>query len=806
MLFRNCHSAAPTCSPSRAALLTGRWPHSVGMLGLAGDGYRLADYHQHAAWYLKSRGYETVLSGVQHIARAPHAPPRDVLPYDRFLNHTPSRFEPEYDTETVVSSARDYLHESHDRPFFLSVGFFEPHRTNRGDRRCFAHEIEAEPAEVAAEARYDMPLGHLPDTPTTRRESANFRRGVAIADRKFGAVLDAIDSAGLRDETLVICTTDHGPGFPGAKKTLTDRGTGVMLILRGPGVPAGSVNDSLVSQIDLVPTVTELVGVPTPRWAQGVSLAPLLRGERDSVREELFSEQTFHDDYCPLRAVRTDRYKYIRNFDVRSSPGVDRGPAQALWESAGWGSEPAPTEELYDLLFDPNETNNLATGSPSEAAGPPQPAQVEAQPSGAGPGPAADSTAGSRDERGIAAICADLRSRLHRWMEETDDPLLRRQFPATPVTTVATGAARPGARAYRRTERRFQGIPGIEASPDGSLLITFYTGGPGEGSENHVVLASYRPSHDAVTDPIAVVDPPGAVRAFDPGLWVDPSGTLWWYWNQSTGWFDGVAGVWAARSTGFGSASAPSHVGLKFEKPRRIGDGIMMNKPTVRTNGEWIFPAALWRNAPRPSPRPTPEGELPVRPGALVPRTGAHLLITRDGETFGWRLGPDFPERAFDEHMVIERTDGGLLVAARTQYGIARQVSYDHGLTWRTLGATNVWRVGPSTRFFLRRLASGRLLLVYHDAARTRSHLTAYLSEDDGDTFPWALLLDARTAVSYPDGIQTIDGRIWIVYDRERTGAMEILLASITETDIIAGSLSDSASFLRRVVTVGGVP
>lgn len=159
-----------------------------------------------------------------------------------------------------------------------------------------------------------------------------------------------------------------------------------------------------------------------------------------------------------------------------------------------------------------------------------------------------------------------------------------------------SGAGRPGAcrhraRCYRRTERRFQGIPGIEASPDGSLLITFYTGGSGEGSENHVVLASYRPSDDAVTDPIAVVDPPGDVRAFDPGLWVDPSGTLWWYWNQSTGWFD--------------------------------------------------------------------------------------------------------------------------------------------GLTWRTLGATNVWRVGPSTRFFLRRLASGRLLLVYHDGIQTAGARSAQRRPDN---------------------------------------------------------------------------
>lgn len=348
---------------------------------------------------------------------------------------------------------------------------------------------------------------------------------------------------------------------------------------------------------------------------------------------------------------------------------------------------------------------------------------------------------------------------------------------------------------YEPSTRRFQGIPGVELV-DGGLLVTFYSGGEGEGPQNYVVLAWYDPRSDTLVDPLAVVDPPGQVRAFDPGLWIDPGGTLWWYWNQSEDWFDGVAGVWVARCRTPQSGSAL----FQFEEPRRISDGIMMNNPTIVSAGSWAFPVALWRSS-------VGKAEVDGAPGSSLPegiavrQTGAHLLVTDGGEEFALLPGPDLPERHFDEHVLLVRLDGSFMLAVRTHYGIGRAISHDGGRTWSAVGKHHVYRIGPSSRFALRRLRSGRVLLVYHEALRHRSHLTAYLSDDDGESFPYHLVLDDRRSVSYPDVAESDEGRLWIVYDRERTGAREILLASISEADILDGALSDAASFTRRVIT-----
>jgi arylsulfatase A-like enzyme len=205
-------------------------------------------------------------------------------------------------------------------------------------------------------------------------------------------VLGALDSAGLDGDTLVILTTDHGMPFPGAKATLYDRGLGVMLILRGPPPFAGGrVIDSLVSHIDIYPTVCELIGIERPPFLQGVSLLPLLRGETTDVRDEIFAGSTWHAAYEPQRAIRTRRHKYIRRWGERKLPvlpNMDDGPSKDLLLRHGWAEREIPAEQLFDLVFDPNEADNLA-GDPAHAK-----------------------------------TLADLRERLERWMRATDDPLL----------------------------------------------------------------------------------------------------------------------------------------------------------------------------------------------------------------------------------------------------------------------------------------------------------------------------------------------------------------------------------------------
>ncbi|MDW7656949.1 MAG: sialidase family protein, partial [Bacillota bacterium] len=168
------------------------------------------------------------------------------------------------------------------------------------------------------------------------------------------------------------------------------------------------------------------------------------------------------------------------------------------------------------------------------------------------------------------------------------------------------------------------------------------------------------------------------------------------------------------------------------------------------------------------------------------------------GRTFSLRGGADVPDRSFDEHMVLEQQDGRLRMLVRTHYGIGQSFSEDSGQTW-SAGA-DAGLGGPCSRFFIGRLRSGRVLLVNHVAFKGRNNLTVLLSDDDGRTWPYQLLLDERDHVSYPDATETDDGRILIAYDRERYAAREILMATVTEEDIKAGHCVSGQCKLKSVI------
>lgn len=372
VLFRQAFCAGPTCSASRAALLTGCYPHQNGMLGLAHRGFELNDYRQHLQHTLQQAGYFTAQAGVQHVIAGDRVAE---LGYDAVLG----------DNKTAHTAAAEFLGNAPRQPFYLEVGFPETHR-----------EFPQRDADIRAE--YCLPPPILPDTPETRRDFARFKTSARRLDTKIKTVLDALDRNGLRDNTLVICTTDHGIAFPRMKCNLTDHGIGVMLILRGPGVPcAGKAIDAIVSQIDIFPTICELLGVQAPEWVEGVSLLPVLNGEKQEVREEVFAEVTYHAAYEPMRCVRTKRHKYIRRFDDRGTtvmPNCDEGESRNLWLEHGWNERPVDQEQLYDLLFDPMERHNLVGDKRSEP------------------------------------ILQEMRERLRGFMVRTADPLLRGPVPA----------------------------------------------------------------------------------------------------------------------------------------------------------------------------------------------------------------------------------------------------------------------------------------------------------------------------------------------------------------------------------------
>lgn len=374
VLFRQAFAAAPTCSPSRAALLTGQAPHCSGMTGLAHRGWGLADYGRHIVHTLRRAGYTSTLAGVQHVAAD-----AGTIGYDRVLPLE------SHGAAHVAPAAAEFLARRPKEPFFLSVGFTETHR-----------EFPEPSAEN--DPRFALPPAPLPDVPRTRYDMARFKTSARAYDDGVGIVLAALVRSGLAGRTLVINTTDHGIAFPGMKCHLTDHGIGVMLIVRGPGgFEGGRVVDGMVSQIDLFPTLCDLAEIARPPWLQGTSILPLVRGEAREVNDAVFAEVTWHAAYEPMRCVRTGRYKYIQRFDGRTRPvlpNIDDGPSKDVWLEHGFADRPPAEHPLYDLVFDPNETHNLA----ADAA--------------------------------HAAVLHAMRGRLATWMRETDDPLLAGPVPA----------------------------------------------------------------------------------------------------------------------------------------------------------------------------------------------------------------------------------------------------------------------------------------------------------------------------------------------------------------------------------------
>lgn len=388
VLFRRAFCASPGCSPSRAALLTGQSPHNSGMLGLAHLGWSLHDYQQHIIHTLSPYGYESTLAGLQHIADNPAT-----IGYDRMLPYK------SLSAKDVAPVAASFLDSKPKEPFFLTVGFFETHR--------------AFPAPVD-NADFILPPAPIPDNEKTRLDMAGFHASARVLDAGVGMVLDALDRNGFSDNTLVLSTTDHGIAFPDMKCNLLDGGIGVSMIMRGPGVfSRPRLCDALISHIDVYPTLCDYLQVEKPAWLQGRSFLPVLEGKAAEINDAVFGEVTYHAAYQPMRSVRTHRWKYIHRFDDRSAPNLpncDDGLSKSYWIQEGWQTQPVYQEELYDLVFDPAERNNLV-GAPR-----------------------------------TKAVLQDMRSRLTEWMKATNDPLLRGPVPLPPGGhTVSPDAISPAA-------------------------------------------------------------------------------------------------------------------------------------------------------------------------------------------------------------------------------------------------------------------------------------------------------------------------------------------------------------------------
>jgi hypothetical protein len=361
-----------------------------------------------------------------------------------------------------------------------------------------------------------------------------------------------------------------------------------------------------------------------------------------------------------------------------------------------------------------------------------------------------------------------------------------------------------------KASRGAQGVPGIERSSKGRLWAAWYAGKSPRGVESpfsYVVLATSGDDGETWTEKL-ILQPRRFVHTYDPCLWIDPQRRLWFFWAQSAGLQDGRMGVWAMVT------DEPDSENPRWSSPQRIANGVMLNKPTVLKNGDWLLCAGLWRDSPLPNLALDGHDLSPYTEEMLEHRLGeergSNVYRSRDqGGTFE-RIGQvRIPDTRPDEHMIVERRDGTLWMLVRNVKGIGQSVSRDGGRTWSSPTMYMETRTVASKRFFVRRLRSGALLMVRNNAPDARrSHLTAFVSDDDGVTWKGGLLLDERES-SYPDGVETADGVIYVIYDHQRytlnragqRGVGSVVMATFREEDARAGRPVTGKARLRVVIT-----
>lgn len=356
ILYRNAFVSSPICAPARSAIITGMHATSLGTQNLRSD-IPLPDVVETLPEVLTRRGYYTSNNA-----------------------KTDYNFDESGRWHESSREAHWRNRASEDQPFFSVFNFGTTHE-GRVNTDNFDDEVLFQPLDK----RHDPDEAELPpfypDTPEMRALWARQHDLITVVDHEISQVLDELEEDGLKDDTIIFFWSDHGYGLPRYKRWLHTTGLEAALIVYLPpkyrhlaGLPPGSETARLVSFVDLAPTVLSLVGIETPEYMEGI---PFLGAHQDAPRTHFVAHRDRADDvYDMARAVRTERYMYVRNYmphlpyiqnsyifgdQKRGYAELHRVRAEGELPVEGEAMyRPRPREELYDAVADPYELNNLA--------------------------------------------------------------------------------------------------------------------------------------------------------------------------------------------------------------------------------------------------------------------------------------------------------------------------------------------------------------------------------------------------------------------------------------------------------------
>lgn len=416
--FDRAYLTASSCSPSRSSIITGRYPHNNG---------KGAELHKpisgHIPWFpevLRKDGYYTALSGKHHMTSTE----KRAAPFDHVDGGKTKGNSGGHANWQSVTQNRPK-----DKPFFFWFAANDAHRGWDADKQWDADNYG--PKHKAEDA---VVPPFLVDDDETRSDLASYYNEVMRFDYHIGQVVSELKSQGVYENTLLFVLADNGRPFPRAKTRLHDSGMKTALVAHWPnGIRKPAASHSLVSVIDLAPTILSVAGCDTPETMQGVSMTALFENSSADIRQYAFSEHNWHDYEAHGRSVRHGDYLLLKNFRTEQPW---QGPADSvrspshtsLLEKRDSNSlnaaqqdvflAPRPALEIYNVKADPHQLTNLV---------------------------------GTKD---VAAIQQNLTSVLDRWMDETGDSVPAKIRPDTFHRTTGkslpkserdeTGAITPG--------------------------------------------------------------------------------------------------------------------------------------------------------------------------------------------------------------------------------------------------------------------------------------------------------------------------------------------------------------------------